>query len=65
MEDATPVITNFKELQKHTDHIITSDKIHTTELGEWLRKTTITQQMAEKAYDPTKVNTEDTIPKEY
>jgi hypothetical protein len=30
-----------------------------------LCKTTIAQQMAERAYDPTKVNTEQLIPEEY
>jgi hypothetical protein len=65
MEDATPEITNLQELQAHIDHVTQSKEIHTSELGEQLCKTMIAQQMAEKTYDPTKVNTEATILEEY
>jgi hypothetical protein len=65
MEDATPEITNLQELQAHINNVMQSEEIHTSELGEQLHKTTIAQQMAEKAYNPTKVNTEATIPDEY
>jgi hypothetical protein len=65
IRDAAPVITNMEELQKHSENILASDEIHTSELEEWLHKTTIAQQMAEKAYDPMKVNTEETIPPKY
>ena len=36
-----------------------------SDMGEWIRKTTIAQQMAEKAYNQGKVNMENTIPEEY
>jgi hypothetical protein len=40
-------------------------RIHTSEFGEHIRKTSIAQQMAEKAYDKNEVNTEQTISPEY
>jgi hypothetical protein len=64
-ENATPMITNLNELQSHAQNIIQSDEIHTSDTGEQIQKTTIAQQMAEKAYDPTKVNTEETIPPKF
>jgi hypothetical protein len=65
MENATPMITSIDELQSHTQNIIGSYEIHTSNIGEQIQKTTIAQQMAEKAYDPTKVNTEETIPPKF
>jgi hypothetical protein len=63
--NATPMIMNIDELQDHAQKIIQSDKIHTSNVGEQIRKTTVAQQMAEKAYNPTKVNTEETIPPKF
>jgi hypothetical protein len=65
MEDTTPEITSLQELNKHAQNIIKSNKIHTDRIGEQLCKTTIAQQMAEKAYNPTMVNTEESILEEY
>ena len=63
--DRRPQITNMAELETHTHSIIENQRIRTSELGERIRKTSIAQQMAEKAYDKDKVNTEQTIPPEY
>jgi hypothetical protein len=65
MEDATPMITSMEELQEHTWNVVQSDKIHTGNTGEQIRKTTIAQQMAERAYDSSKVNTEERIPPKF
>jgi hypothetical protein len=64
-ENATPTITSVDELQSHTQNIIRSNKIHASNIREQIQKTTIAQQMAEKAYDPTKVNTEEMIPPKF
>jgi hypothetical protein len=65
VESATPMITNVDELQSHAQNIIRSDEIHTSDIEEQIQKTTIAQQMAEKAYNPTKVNMEETIPRKF
>jgi hypothetical protein len=64
-ENATPMITSINELQSHAQNIIQSDKIHTSNTREQIQKTTIAQQMAEKAYNSSKVNTEETIPPKF
>ena len=53
------------ELEAHALAITNNQQIHTTKLGECIWKMSIAQQMAEKAYDKDKVNTEQTIPPEY
>jgi hypothetical protein len=63
--DRQPQITMMAELEAHAHSITNNRRIHTSELGEHIRKTSIAQQMAEKAYDKDKVNTEQTIPPEY
>jgi hypothetical protein len=63
--DCCPQITTITELKAHALSIMNNQCICTTELGKRIRKTSIAQQMAEKAYDKTKVNTEQTIPPEY
>jgi hypothetical protein len=65
MEDATPMITSIEELQEHARNSIQSDEIHTGNTREQIWKTTIAQQMAERAYDSSKVNTEETIPPKF
>jgi hypothetical protein len=60
-----PQITTMTELEAHALSIMNNKQIHTSELGEHIRKTSIAQQMAKKAYDKDKVNTEQTIPPEY
>jgi hypothetical protein len=59
------MITSIDELQSHAQNIIKSEEIHTSDTGEQIRKTTIAQQMAEKAYNSSKVNTEETIPPKF
>jgi hypothetical protein len=53
-------ITTPPELEKHIQLITQQTDIHTAPT-EYICKTTIAQQMSEKAYDNTKVNTEQTI----
>jgi hypothetical protein len=53
------------ELEAHALSITNNQRIHTSKLGERIRKTSIAQQMAKKAYNKDKVNTEQTIPPEY
>jgi hypothetical protein len=65
VENATPMIMNVDKLQNHAQNIIRSNKIHTSDIGEQIQKTTIAQQMAEKAYNPTRVNTEEMIPPKF
>jgi hypothetical protein len=63
--DHRPQITTITELKAHALSIINNQCIRTSELGECIWKTSIAQQMAEKAYDNDKVNMEQTIPPEY
>jgi hypothetical protein len=63
--DHRPQITTMTELEVHALLITNNQRIHTSELGKHIRKTSIAQQMAEKAYDKDKVNTEQMIPPEY
>jgi hypothetical protein len=57
-------ITTLREVETHAHLITQRTDIHTIPI-EQIRKTTIAQQMSEKAYDKAKVNTEQTIPIEY
>jgi hypothetical protein len=57
-------ITTFPEIERHI-HLVTQRTDIQIVPIEQIRKTTIAQQMSEKAYDQAKVNTEQTIPTEY
>jgi hypothetical protein len=57
-------VTTLQEVETHIHLITQHSDIHTAPT-EQIRKTTIAQQMSEKAYNRTKVNTEQTIPTEY
>jgi hypothetical protein len=57
-------ITTLLEIEEYIHLVTQCTDIHTVHT-EQIRKTTIAQQMSEKAYNKTKVNTEQTIPVEY